>query len=507
MKHLKLICFCLIIVIYFNGCKNKDNTDPFAAVGFNPYDATLNKRIEAYQDAALPNFANSKTGNSALYIDFSSGISNAFKQGNNGNLINECFGSILSEKFEVYKLGQKQILPLSVANSTELGQRISDVNEYSDIYAPIQQAVEKIVESNNDALLITDFEEWQNSSEITTAPFLKIPFTKWLSKGNTIHFFVAPYTEGKVNKHLFFTIFNCGNPNESSMLTKLESKLSTLTRFDLSNRNYKLETKYPNEKAGGIFYDANAKTDKSKNILDLKESYTNGLKKGNHFEFYPFGLDWNTINETHNAYKNQNQFNDFFRNLFIDLSNEDAYTYGDFDVKVYDVTEDFIFFAKCNEAKSHKPKIDKGSNGEDKFSDNEKDNIAISCYDNKGKIKEEWVYKNKPSTIIPEVFILNRELFKNTKANDKKKVELGVAFDTKFNLKNISNPDGLMRIDIVLNSAEPNLSNPILDKFKWTNSKSISNVALFESIKTTLQEVGVKPSNKIIYSYYIKTIQ
>lgn len=507
MKKNKSIIFSIAAFFLFFACKN-DANDPFA--DFNPYDTDLGKRIEAYQDAKFPNLANSKTGKPALYIDFSSGISDAFKQNNNGQLITECFGIILSKDLEVFKLGESTIAPLSVSDPAELGQKISNITEYKDKYAPIQDAVEKIIASNNDALLITDFEEWKDGTEITSAPFLKLPFKEWLSKGNSIHFFISTYTEGKVSKKLYFTIFNCGNPNESSMITKLQTKLSpSLVRYDLTNKSYQLNTQYPTEKSGGIFYDESGKTDKAKNILDLKENYINGLKNGNPFEFYPFGLDWKTIDETHSSYKSQNQFNDFFRKLFIDLQDENAYVYGDFDVKVYDITDDFEYFAKCNEASMHKPKIEKGTNGEDKFSDSETDPVALACYNTKGKINDEWLYKaeEKQVKVLPEVFILNKELFKNTKDTEKKKVEFGVSFDSKYNLKNITNPDGLMRVDIVLNSAEPNLSNPILENFKWINSKSIPNVALYESIKTTLQEVGVKPSNKVIYSYYIKTLQ
>lgn len=508
MKKNKSIIINLFCIFLLVSCGH-NTKDPFA--NFNPYDADLGKRIEAYQDAKFPNLANSKIGNPALYIDFSSGINKAFSDPAIARLMSECFNTILADKFDVYKLGEKQVTQLQVSNTTQLGEKISDGNEYKDIYAPIQMAVEKIVNSNNDALLITDFEEWQDKVEITNTAFLKIPFSKWLSKGNTIHFFIANYKEGNVNKHIYFTIFNCGNPNESSMITKLQAKLTSplLVRYDLTNKSYQLSTQYPTEKSGGIFYDETGKTDKAKNILDLKEGYINGLKNGNPFEFYPFGLDWKTIDATHSTYKSQNQFNDFFRKLFINLQDENAYVYGDFDVKVYDVTDDFEYFSKCNEVTHHKPKLEKGSNGEDKFSDKEEDPIVLSCYNTKGKINEDWIYKSqeKIPTPLSEVFVLNKELFKNTKINDSKKVEFGVSFDTKYNLKNITNPDGLMRVDIVLNSAEPNLSNPILDNFKWNNSKNTPNVALYESIKTTLQEVGVKPSSKVIYSYYIKTLQ
>jgi hypothetical protein len=106
------------------------------------------------------------------------------------------------------------------------------------------------------------------------------------------------------------------------------------------------------------------------------------------------------------------------------------------------------------------------------------------------------------------VFSLNKELFVNTKKSNKKKVELGVSFDSNFNIKNISNPTGLIRVDLVINNANPNISNSKLEMFKWssTTSKGNQNVALFESIKNTLLDEKVKPSNKVIYSYYINTL-
>ncbi|MGY0035750.1 hypothetical protein [Pedobacter sp. NJ-S-72] len=133
-----------------------------------------------------------------------------------------------------------------------------------------------------------------------------------------------------------------------------------------------------------MFYDPNGKSDVAKNILDLKTNYINGLKNGNHFEFYPLGVDWKTIAELHTTYASQKQFNDFFRKLYIDLSNDDSYSFGDFDVKVSDITTDFENFSRADEAKKHQPKLAKGSNGEVKFADNQTDAIALICYGTEG---------------------------------------------------------------------------------------------------------------------------
>lgn len=496
----------LIIAAACNNKKPAIPADPFEDGKFNPYDQELGKRIEAYNNTVAPNNANSKSGNPALYIDFSSGINKAFADPGIKEMMTNCFNTVLAQKFDVYKLGSNKITPLNITNTTQLGQQVSDPAQYADIWAPIQSAVEKIVDGDNDALLITDFEEWQKNSEVTNTAFLKIPFSKWLEKGNTIHFFIADYKEGPVAKHLYFTIFNCGNPNESSMISKLESKLGALTtRFDLSNKSYKLRTAYPGEKSGGIFYDTSGKSDNAKNVLDLKDNYINGLKNGNHFEFYPLGVDWKTIAQLHTTYAAQNQFNDFFRKLYIDLSNDDSYTFGDFDVKVSAIKADFENFSKAAEVKKHKPKLAKGSDGQDKFADSENDVFALACYHTDGKLKEQWLYKPEPVITVNEVFILNKLLFENTRKQDHKNVEFGVSFHPGFNLKNIQDPNGIVKVDIVLNTAVPNLANLKLSKFQWVNAKHVPNIALYESIKNTLQEL--KPVNKIIYSYYIKTQQ
>lgn len=510
MKQRRLLGFvwilglCALLSACYE-CKSKVD-DPFTAANFNAYDQELPGRIEEYNSTIATNSATPKSGNPAIYIDFSSGINKAFSDPSIRGMMTNCFNTLLAEKFEVYKLGSNEITQLNVSNTTELGQQISDPAQYIDIWAPIQLAVEKIVDGDNDALLITDFEEWAKNIEVTSTAFLKIPFSKWLKKGNSIHFFIVDYKEGTVDKHLYFTVFNCGNPGESSMITNLDPKLGPFTtRFDLSDKSYKLHTDYACEKCGGLFYDASGKSEQAKNVLDLKDSYVNGLKSGDHYEFYPLGVDWKTIDGLHTTYKAQNQFNDFFRKLYADLSNDDSYSFADFGVKVSDVTTDFDQFAKSAEAKKHKPKLVKGADGEDKFADNETDPIALSCYDTKGKLKEQWIYQQKPAEAVNEVFTLNKTLFTNTRNTDKKNVEFGVAFDSMFNLKSIHNLAGLMKVDILLNRAAPNLNGAKLSKFQWKNAKGIPNVALYESIKNSLQEL--KPARKVVYSYYIKTQQ
>ena len=512
-RFLRTILCCFIIAI-LNGCSD-NATDPFDAVKFNAFDQGLNKRVEAYQQANFPNLANEKQGEARMYIDCSSGIYEAYKNNKNAELIKSLYNS-LSGDIDVFKLDNDSIAPLENANSDLIGRLVINPLSYKGKYAPIKNAVEQITGLNNDAILVTDFEEYyppnSGRKEIIDVACFKEAFTKWLSKGNSIKFFISDYIENGINKHLYFTVFSCGAPNNNSILSKINGQLNSLNIYNLTTAPYTLTNLYVAEKTGGCFYDNTGKDEKTKNVLDFKrETYINGLQENNRFEFYEFGIDWKTIDELRNEYQKQNEFKDFFRKLYVDLSNEDDYLINDLDVRVYDVTDDFVHFAKCNEVLNHKPKIIKGSNGEDKIDDKNSDDIALSCYEQNGQVKKDWIYNNDNGKTVPEikeVFTLNKELFNNTKKTDKSKIEIGTAFHPNFNLKNIPNPSGLIRVDIVIVKAEPNLTNSKLNLFKWssTTENSKENQALYESIRNTLGSEKVKPDNKVIYSYYIKAL-
>lgn len=464
----------LLLIVCFGGCGHGKET-------FDPYGQGLAERLNDYNNV----HADVKKGTPGLFIDFSEGINNAFKTSVVSNLMSECFNTILTDKFEVYKLGSNTLTPLPVNDPTQLGQEIGNQGNYKDIWAPIQKAVDTITNADNDALLITDFEEWNNKTEVTNTAYLKLPFSKWLAKGYSIHFFIVDYKEGNVDKHIYFTIFNATN----HLLSKLAPKLSPhSTRFDLSTDAYSLSTNYTDPTSGGIYND--------KNILDLKKDQ---YIRNQSYEYYPLGLGWKDIADIR---KDDANFTDIFRNLFIDLSNQDSYSFKAFEVQTFNVTADFDNFSKADYALHHPPKTITGKNGETIMSEEEKDPVLLGYYNQDGTFKAAYKYKPQPLKPLPNYFRLNQPLFDNTSKTDKKKVELGIIFDPAFTP---SEADTLLRINIVLTDATPNVDNPTLQKFKWTNTKGIENAALYQSVLNTLQEQ--RPANKTIYTYYIKTYQ
>lgn len=480
-------------------CKEED---PF--YDFNPYDTELGSRIEAYHDTKYPESTIQKDKQS-MYIDFSNGIQMAFNIPQNKELISQSYNTLMGSELEAFKLGSKDLQSIpKTTTPSELGMMLNNTKEYKDVYAPITKTVATIADKNEEAFLITDFEEYDlntaKAAEITATAYLKLDFIKWLTKGNSIRFYVSDYSENGTQKHLYFAVFYAPN---SAILPKLHNVLSALPHFDLTNQGYQLSQGYETTTSGGIFYDPTAGTDVAKNVLELdKKNYVNGLTEHKNYEFYPLLLDWEYIEKT----KNELQFKDFFRKLFIDLSTTDSYTITDLDVKVSDITEDFELFAKCKEALKHKPKITKGNDAENELLADENDPVALACYDKKGKIKDEWVYKPIATPSIPEFFTLNKTLFANSKKDSKnKKAEIGVAFDSQFTVKNIPNPQGLMRVDIIVKNAKPGTEK--MDWFTWqstVNPKS-NNTALKASIQSTLADPKINPTNTVIYTYYIKT--
>ena len=96
---------------------------------------------------------------------------------------------------------------------------------------------------------------------------------------------------------------------------------------------------------------------------------------------------------------------------------------------------------------------------------------------------------------------MNTELYNNGFKDHKNKIELGVKFHSNF--KGIlPNPNGLLRVDIVIADCNPNFDKLGLFKWESTTVAGKTNDALSEAIRNTLDRVN--PKGKVIYSYFIK---
>jgi len=504
MKKLYYFTMIVVIVLGLEGCNESEWLYPLNEV---------NKHIADYfkKDAD----EQQSVDTIKVFIDFSDGMLFAYTDNTqNAQMLENITHKLTAPNIIWYGLGGGEIYPLDF-HSTQLYNKVTDTKSYSkEIMAPIEQTIKQITDANSEALFITDFEEYTPDKREQFENFAKDYFTNWLTKGNSIDFFITDYTEKtkdrrQVVKHLYFTVFSTAN---NKLLDDIQYALKdrgyNYRYFSLTSNFYTLTNKYASEKKGGIYYD-----EKGNDIVCVMDEnrFINGMKKSNQlYEYYPFQESWKNIVANSRALMEEGvpkPFTALFRNLFMDASNEDVYQLKKLEIKVSDVTADFVFYVKTQEALKHKPKLSKDAQGNSIFDPEENDPIALECYTPEGELLPEWVYAPKEIKKINELFALDEVIFQNSVKNtDKKEIEIAIKYDDNFDISTLKNFYGLLRADVVIADCEPSLSN-LENLFAWesvtTNGKK--NTSLSEAIRNTLDRVN--PNGKIIYTYFIQTIK
>lgn len=510
LKVVLYFTICLAIVSCTGGCKDSDS-GPWAK--FKPLNE-IDKHIDGYYSASLGEASNPKSGNAAVYIDFSDGLVQAYtKNPSNVQIMQAITNKLVSKEIQWYSLGDAKISKLEFT-SNELFNKVSDPKQYKTIMAPIQEALKTITSANNDALLVTDYEEYTPDGKEQFENYPKSYFIDWLKKGNSITFFYTNYTEVNAktkissDKHLYFTVFTHGRSTETSIVSQIKDALKgrsfTIKQFDLNNNPYTVSNDYGGKEMTGIVNKSFAKY----------VTYNNNALLDKKLPFEAIGLNkpWNE--ELDKYVKNiiEKEEGILINRLFLNASDQTSYKLGKLTVNVYDVSEDYEKYAQCEEAKIHSPKLEKDPGKNDAWTkESAKDPITSSCYEPKTtNIKKEWIYvaSNSKDDLKPveELFGYDEKIFGDHLKNSPDKIELITKFHKNYKLKNVKKTDALLRVDYVIDDASFNDSNPQLADFQWTSTtvKNTPNNSLAEAIRNTLIEPSVSPKGRIVYSYFIK---
>jgi hypothetical protein len=496
----------LIVLVSCGGESEKSS----AWESFTPLNE-IDKHIQGYYDASLGSGANPKSGNPGVYVDFSDGLVQAYS-GNSQNLqiIQAITNKLVSPNVEWFKLGSSTIVKLDYS-SNQLYNKVTDPSQYKDIMAPIKLSLEKITSSHNDALLITDFEEYTSDGKEQFENYPKEYFTKWLNAGNSITFFYTDYSETNkkskitTNKHLYFTVFTHGQADANSMVTQIKDsfkgRIVTKT-FELNNNLYKVSNNYGGKDNTGL---------SNKNFSKWVNYNFNGFSEKN-LPFEVIGFNKPLDEELDKYIQNIRDKEDglFINKLALNAIDQSSFKLNQIGVKVYDVSDDYEMFAQSFEAKKHTPKLTKDEAKNLVWDKNSKsDPIIVECYkSNTTSLKDEWIYKPKDLTskLLEEFLDVNKSIVAAHLKNDPGNIELNTIFHSNFKLKNSSNPSALLRVDYLIEDASFNDSNPQLDDFKWDSGtvKGKQQEALKEAIRNTLQDPSINPKGKVIYTYFIK---
>jgi hypothetical protein len=485
-----------------------------------PFDKPLSvyqEEISNYFDASIGKKLKVPTGNQSVYIDFSDGLVQAYSSETNKKVVDNISHKMVGNSIDWYGLGKNHngVGKLEFTNNRDVYKKVISPDSYSDIMAPIEDALKKIIESSNDALLITDFEEYKLDGTEEKYAYAKDYFIKWIEAGNSITFYYSAYTETNVKsklsgqKNLYFVIFNYGQINENSLLTKFEKaierrNLVDLKKFEINPNPYSVKNDYGGKEKTGLTLDPDVE---NKTALEIGNeegavlfNQNSFLINSKPFEAFEFGLSLNELYEFY--FKEKRRFS---KKLFLNASNNTSFFLKNVKVQVSDITSDYENFVRSNEAKKNIPVLENDEGNNKVWAKAVTDNpIIAECYEkNTAKLKNEYIYKYTPGEVLTEIFDFDVSIFSDHLKNTPKEVELITTFHKNFSGKFSNKDQVILRIDYVVDETEENY-NTQLNDFKWNsiiNSANGTNESLYESIRNTLQ--AIKPKG-ILYSFYLK---
>ncbi len=454
------------------------------------------------------------------YFDFSDGMNWAYQNDTTKNILKDIVNKVSNENgVKIYSMADDKITLLPETTTT-LFNTIMSPASYKQMFAPIEKTLARIVESDKNALLVTDFEEYTPDGRIQTAAFASKYFEEWLNRGYDIKFFITDYKEKAITKHLYYILFNTkSHALQKKVEEALKGQPKNYREYLLSTNPCKLTTSYIGAAYGGCYHDsANQDIVSGTDESGTSESYCNFylegwktiIKQNSHFfqsvgrlnaEYYPFGAAWPEIvknAESASHIEGAERFTDLLRGLFVDLTFQDSYIVSRLDIIATDVQQDMdAYINSLMPQIVGTPKmVDDGEGGLVADPTNEQK----PYYDEKGNIRSEYIYTPQSPVQIMDAFVLNQTLFANTLRTNPSKVEIGIDFKPGFNGDIVGGfqQGDMIRLDVVIAKCEPNISE-LSSLFSWGGN---SNLA--DAIKNTLQ--NMKPENRVIYSYFIKTI-
>lgn len=503
--------FGLLII----GCCNKPEFDPDWE---NPLSSEVyEKYLERYVAAGYSIASAEVSGKQSIYVDFSDGLYQAYATPTNQKVIDYLSQKLVGSSIDWYGMGRNfnGIGKLRFQNDRDLYNQVKDPASYVDLMAPIEKALEQIVKGKNDALLITDFEEYTPDGQEQKYAFEKKYFTEWVKNGNSITFYYSPFQEVNAktklssDKNLYFVIFNYGSGDGEDCLKKkfelaIEQRdVPELKKLEINPHPYKISTNYGGDDKNGLSPDEQIKSelelnDKAQVLLSFSNFFNS-----KHIPLEAFGFSVG-LGELHQYYFQDDKV--FLKNLFLDASDTRLYSLKSAIVKVTDMSDDFEHFVKCKIAAKQKPTLirdeEKNLIWDEKTTKND---IITTCFQlNTKELKPSYVYAARAGSEMSEILELDNDIFKGHLKNAPNEIELKTLFHRNFNADKLDGPaPRILKVEMVLDKVEPTYSNQ-LDDFKWTsiiNKNNGVNESLYESVRNTIQDV--RPEG-VLYTYLLR---
>lgn len=428
----------------------------------------------------------------SVYVDFSDGMNAAYSTEVSREALRKVINIFTDAEGQAsfFSLAADTILPID-KKQTEIYNTIMAPSSYTKSKAPIEKTLRKIVSKKQQALLITDFEEY-NGAVIQQQNYAKSYFIDWLTAGYNIVFYKIDYKEGAKPKHLYITVFDSA---DNALSEKLDTSLSDLMsrgidRYVLGGPDcvYGMRVNYPSARQGGNYHNSEGQdivtgVDENESAdsyisykvagAEIRTDYAEIKPAYAPFtEYYPIGVEWadaisNARAMQENGVQSADRFSHLFSNVFVDFGVQNGYDIQNIEAVVYNFEPaiEKIVEAKAaaaEEGKSFKmPKVEAGEK-------------------------------------ILDMFSASMASVSNTKLPGSNWREIMVDFDTRF--KGEVPNKNLLKVNVVISKALPRLDG-IQEFFAWPGNNSLA-----ESVRNTLLDNRVNPKGRVIITYYLKSL-
>lgn len=449
--------------------------------------ATLDKYVEQQAELAPATLS----PGAAVYLDFSNGMNYGYQSEGSSQALRSVVNKLtpLAESIKFFELAEDKITPMENMSQTALYNYIMSAGNYTRERAPIEAALRQIVDNNQPALLVTDYEEYNNGT-IQLQPYATKYFISWLGKGNSIYFYKFDFNENGKEKHLYYTVFDVAGGELCSLVAQafLNPVLAGLDMFVIGGHDfsYPMYSNYISSTQGGTYHNENGKDIISGTVeTGEAEAFTsyarpvagvNGDKNyksvqtslGTLAEYYPLTVAWSDILKNAEKMKQAGvpanmKYTHFLCNIFIDFNAQTAFKINAVEARAFVMDPVLAKFDPKGDIKKNKAALEEESAEE---------------------VLDVFTASFAPST-LPAAKGLD---------------EISVDFDRRFNGSFSSgiNPGALMKVNVVVASATPNLetAEPF---FSWTG-----NPSLYASVKNTLESAEANPAGAVLISYYLK---
>lgn len=422
-------------------------------------------------------------GGASVYVDMSDGMNSAYATPESKAILQAVINKLAgNDAIQFFGLADSKITQLELSH-TQLYNYMLNPSSYDKQRAPIEQTLRQIIEKNQPAVMLTDFEEYKGAG-VEKAAYAKESFIKWLANGNNITFYKWPFVENGKNKLMFIAVFD-DNANRLNSLVGNAIRLTdpNIETFVLGSRDfaYPISTNYISIKDGGNYHDADGNDVVTNVIADgSAEGYYSYCQPfasstgqtgqfapldtsvGSMAEYYPVGVSWTSALKNVRSMQEpgidlKNSYQHFLSDLYVDFGAQDGYDIDNVEVRTYDMQDTMRAVAEGDSVFNKEP----------------------------GEINLFLTADMKPCKDLPTGW-----------------KEIVVDFDEKFTGRFVGDipSTNLIRANVVVAKVSANI-NGAIDFFSWPGNPSLS-----ESIKETLTAASSNPAGRILYTYYLRSI-